>query len=1085
MTDTPTVWTIIKASAGSGKTYRLTELLSDRLSSTTDGRPDLRPSQIIATTFTRAAAAELTDRIRTGLVEKGLFEQAAALPTALIGTVNSVTGRILTDFALDAGRSPDLSVLTEQSQQSAFTMATDHIIAEAEATHRDLLARTGYDAVADDGFYSSSVNWAGTIRRVTEYARSNNIAPDRLPVFAEESIAELDAVLDAEITAAGGAGVAGSDTRARLAAAAVELPRQLAADVADGSIPKRSADGVLKRLDSLHRFARRVRRDRQAVPWADWLKTADGKVPGVDKPTRPIVEAYGGVVSPAEILADPAFRDDLSTLVRLVFSTAASCLDAYAAYKDALGLIDFTDQEQLTLQLLRGEGVDAATRQAVRETLADRFRILIVDEFQDTSPIQLALFTELAALVDEVIWVGDPKQSIYGFRGSDPTLMDEALLAIGTEFGLSPDSAPLTRSYRTRTAPLDLSNRLFTRLFAGTGQDVTLTIPDVRAQAYAADGARAAGETVTWPHQGGRPTNDLWFARIADGLADLGHRDAGTGRRAVLVRKNEHADQIRTALRAAGVPCAGGGVPLSGTREGRLVTAALARLIDERDTRALVELISLMPDHPAHADWFGTLTGLPDRDACRAQLTAWAGDPVFAPVERLRGAMSELPVTDLVAAVVDALDLRGRVAGSTGPASRTGAVTGILQAAADYAAEQESAGKPATVAGVLAYLLDEETLSTPTADPGAVEVLTVHRAKGLEWDTVVVAMQDRRDKFSPAGVWVQSGGPLSMADPLAGRRIRFWPVTLLGHSGVKEALAATPQQQTRRAAEELEEQRLLYVALTRSKFRTVLAPRSSLDRWGALAGLDGDELSVLLRDSDPVPPLQRDGAADVADISPAPAAFLDRDRGPVPVDRTPVPATFAPSGAVADDALTDAAEVVTVADLGPALVERGGKEWNLVGDCVHSYLAAPLASLDDAVKTQVAERLIASWRVGDKVTAAQVVECGERWLRFLDGTLHVTAVDSEVPFTWTNEAHQRAEGWIDQLLTVPGDAGDGRIIVDHKTYPGADPVGHVRANYIGQMDVYRRALTEITGTAPARILIHLPLLGQVLEVVLP
>ncbi|MGO3040516.1 UvrD-helicase domain-containing protein, partial [Corynebacterium variabile] len=383
-----TRWTIIRASAGSGKTYRLTELLTDRLTHPTDDGSVLRPSQIIATTFTRAAAAELTDRIRGTLVDRGLLDQAAALPTALIGTVNSVTGRILTDFALDAGRSPDLAVLTEQSQQTAFTRATDHLIAEAEDAHRDLLARTGYDAVEDRGFYSRSTNWAATIRSVTDHARSNNIPAEDLPGFAEASIVELHAVLDEQA-----AGTAPSDTRAALTTAARTLPRQLRAEVEDGTIAKRSAEGVLTRLDSLERFARRVRRERDSIPWSDWLKTAEGKVPGVSAPTKPIKEAYGAVTSAAEILADPALRDDLDTLIRLVFTTAASCLSAYADYKDALGLIDFTDQEQLTLRLLRGDGVSEATRDAVRETLAARFRILVVDEFQDTSPLQLALFT--------------------------------------------------------------------------------------------------------------------------------------------------------------------------------------------------------------------------------------------------------------------------------------------------------------------------------------------------------------------------------------------------------------------------------------------------------------------------------------------------------------------------------------------------------------------------------------------------------------------------------------------------------------------------------------------------------------------
>ncbi|MGO1864918.1 MAG: PD-(D/E)XK nuclease family protein, partial [Corynebacterium variabile] len=208
----------------------------------------------------------------------------------------------------------------------------------------------------------------------------------------------------------------------------------------------------------------------------------------------------------------------------------------------------------------------------------------------------------------------------------------------------------------------------------------------------------------------------------------------------------------------------------------------------------------------------------------------------------------------------------------------------------------------------------------------------------------------------------------------------------------------------------------------------------------------------------------------------------DVNRGLVDAGRHNVAATFAPSGAEATPETALSAVVSEVADLGPALVSGGGPEWNKVGDCIHSYLAAPLESLDAAMKQQVAARLVTNWSVGAVVSPEQVVECGERWQRYLRDDLGATAVDSEVPFTWTNDAHQRAQGWIDQLVTVPGDNGDRQIIVDHKTYPGTDPTGHVAAKYLGQMEVYRRALTDITGTPPARILIHLPLLGSVVEV---
>jgi ATP-dependent helicase/nuclease subunit A len=124
--------------------------------------------------------------------------------------------------------------------------------------------------------------------------------------------------------------------------------------------------------------------------------------------------------------------------------------------------------------------------------------------------------------------------------------------------------------------------------------------------------------------------------------------------------------------------------------------------------------------------------------------------------------------------------------------------------------------------------------------------------------------------------------------------------------------------------------------------------------------------------------------------------------------------------------------------------------------------------------------LVGAWGVGGTVTPEQVVECGNRWTRWVTDRYPGATVASEVPFTWTNDAGQRAEGWLDQLLSTDR----GRIIVDHKTYPGTDPVGHVKENYLGQMEVYRDALTAVDGVAPAAILIHLPLLGKVLEVTL-
>ncbi len=117
-----------------------------------------------------------------------------------------------------------------------------------------------------------------------------------------------------------------------------------------------------------------------------------------------------------DLVANPAFQTELREFTELVFACAASCLDRFADFKRQYGLIDFADQETLVLDLLENNP-------EFRASITGRIKFMVVDEFQDTSPLQLQLFTKFAELVDKVVWVGDSKQAIYEFRGTDPELM--------------------------------------------------------------------------------------------------------------------------------------------------------------------------------------------------------------------------------------------------------------------------------------------------------------------------------------------------------------------------------------------------------------------------------------------------------------------------------------------------------------------------------------------------------------------------------------------------------------------------------------------------------------------------------------
>ena len=253
-------------------------------------------------------------------------------------------------------------------------------------------------------------------------------------------------------------------------------------------------------------------------------------------------------------------------------------------------MLDFGDQERLLLDLL--------DEPAVIAVLEDELDMLLVDEFQDTSPIQLALFLKLARCARVTYWVGDIKQAIYGFRGSDAALMNAVLDTLAT-----PAQAPeiLGVSWRSRPALAALVNAVFVPVFqpALSASQVTMTAhrqdgPDGLTEpalahwrlagANQADQGRALGAGL-------RQLVDSGY-RVFD-VRQQAARPVRYGDIAVLAARNDQVMQLASALRTLGIPCATAQPGLLQTPEATLALACLRRLHDPSDTLATAEIIAL------------------------------------------------------------------------------------------------------------------------------------------------------------------------------------------------------------------------------------------------------------------------------------------------------------------------------------------------------------------------------------------------------------------------------------------------------------------------------------------------------------
>ncbi len=1019
---------IISASAGSGKTTRIARELRQRVE-----RKTARPEAVLATTFTRMAADELKQRVRSALFEKGLVDEAMQLEGARIGTVNAVCGRLVSDFAFELGLSPELRVIDETQAEVTLKHVISRVVTQDER-----------DTLAELGARFEALDWQADVERLLVLARTNLLSAEQLLDSQERSLRGLLDVLPPP------RGEAEARDAEMLKACHAALEQ---VDPEDTTQTTEKTVAVTTDLIAALK--------RGPAPWKAWGKA----LAGTFKPGAKSKGAFDEVAALArDIDSHPRLRDDLQRLVTLVFTLTARVMGAYEAEKRELGVLDFVDQETLAHTLLRKP--EFATR------LSEQLDLVLVDEFQDTSPLQLSIFTRLAELAKASVWVGDQKQAIFGFRGTDPALMDATLEAV---LG---DRAPevLAHSHRSRPGLVDLTSELFARAFAPHG----LPAERVRLAAFNQTDVKGLGEFLEWWKVDGR-NGETRRNQLADGVSRLladptvrvrgkdGARPLRHGDVAVLCRRNAECQAVATELARKGIAATVKRAGLMSTPEARVAVLGLQLFVDPRDRLAAAELALLLQHGDDPDAWLAAVVSRPEGEL------PFASAPFHAAIAAARDSAPSAGALLSLTLATDALQLESLLPRWGQADVRMANLDALRAHACDYVGKAEADGAAATAAGLLTFLheLEAEALDTQAVLPGedAVVVSTWHAAKGLEWPVTVLFFDGEASEPDRFGLAVRSTkAGFSMANPLEGRWVRYWPNPFhpSQNTTLKTQLDAAPEAELERLERQKQELRLLYVGWTRARDRLVLA--TSRSNW-MLAPLEPpspptDSGVVRWAERDVQVVVRRCEAfeADVEQPPPDVAVVL-------PPPRPHVPALVAPSTLASSGSHTaEAIEIGQRALVGP------GVEMDALGQALHGFLAADRASVSSDERRALAQRSLESWGQGACFSPDAMVAASNALMLWAvkvapDATWH-----RELPVQQLMPNGSMLRGTADLVLETE----KGFHLVDHKSFPGTAEQAVARAvSHAAQLDAYATSITAATNKPCLSKSIHLPVLGLV------
>ena len=1046
--------TFVSAGAGSGKTYRLTRDIAQMI---TDGK--CKAEEIILTTYTEAAAKELREKVRSTLYSEDLYEAAMNIDNAAIGTIHSIAYQFVSRYWYLLGISANVSIMDTEGSKFCISQSLASLPTEEDLLVFDAICRS-FNLLKPKSNDFNFDFWKGELKSIIDKTTEMCISESQLEEAREESkkllcdvlkwsdfnltndvvseiISRLSSIFEAIVNKAT---KDKSETRKKLNDSIVDLKQY---DGKIGNLPLHKLISVASTY-SYHnsKLAKYIQND-----FADsviYFTELVDKLPSSVQ-VRNLIESY----------------------IDTIFRLAIQWKKEYEELKRKRCLLDFGDLLQKFYELLNKEEVVA--------DIQSRYKVALIDEFQDCSPLQVKSFERLSELMEQSVWVGDIKQAIYGFRGTNTELIESVIGEVerGND-GNKLDS--LKHCWRSNETIVNLVNNIFCeKVFCGQLKDelIRLGIPN---------------RTENDPHKPQeRELQHMHFVcgrkeDVPEALAEKVEKLITDGtfkpnEIAILYRQNSEVIKCANALKERGIAYnaridreaeeAGNSmdaissfisavVSFASRSDNELSKAIIANRIENGYSipKLLTDRLQNVESEKKGKDWLSDVDIINRISSIRKDI---GNQSVSAAIETI---VVELNLADLIKRIDPVAPVYNYC-------------SALETKAATYEGICANLGMSSTLVGFVEYL-KQNPIEYPGDDNG-VSVMTYHKSKGLEWPCVILCSLHK----APIEAEKNYFGILTY-NTTTETSLRLIPSAIKSIcTKIIDRFEDNDFFQEIKRATINEAKRLMYVGMTRPKEQLILTTYgiNNGDDWLTSIGCDT---------------INSHAAAEVINWGGAiwshiAEPYVATEQGSVvteaaeftilkqPTEHQSFDEKFiSPSKVKTDKQLYSVEQCGSFADRISATAADGRD--STIGDFIHHLMF--LWKGDRSIVGKLAETY------GVKVDIEAVATSIENFWAWMEQSYgKPTSIERELPFSFTNDLGQIITGEIDLVYhTVEGD-----ILVDYKTYQGS--VSHLTdrdsdfyaGKYGGQLSLYKEALSRNGSNIRDRLICYLSL-GTVVKI---